>query len=145
MERNDQDLAFMLKYENVAWYDRSAACVRILDRRVYPAQIRYVECTDYRQVISAIRDMVTQSGGPYIAAAMAMALAARQDTQAGCGRRRFWGQNRRRRARTFPRQAHHYGKNGPHHPAMRRGGQGRHGGGRSPGRGCLFAQYRRDK
>jgi methylthioribose-1-phosphate isomerase len=78
MERNDQDLAFMLKYENVAWYDRSAALVRILDRRVYPGKIRYVECADYREVIQAIRDMVTQSGGPYIAAAMAMALASRQ-------------------------------------------------------------------
>jgi methylthioribose-1-phosphate isomerase len=78
MERNDQDLAFMLKYENVAWYDKSAALVRILDRRVYPGKLRYLECSDYREVIKAIRDMVTQSGGPYIAAAMAMALASRQ-------------------------------------------------------------------
>ena len=35
MERQDKGLAFMLQYENVAWFDGGE--VRILDRRVYPA------------------------------------------------------------------------------------------------------------
>ncbi|MDP2791789.1 MAG: s-methyl-5-thioribose-1-phosphate isomerase [Rectinemataceae bacterium] len=76
MERQDKDLAFMLTYENVAWYDGET--VRILDRRVYPARIEYVTCKTYAEVILAIKAMVTQSGGPYVAAGMGMALAARQ-------------------------------------------------------------------
>ena len=40
MERQDKGLAFMLQYENVAWYDSGE--VRILDRRVYPRQIEFV-------------------------------------------------------------------------------------------------------
>lgn len=35
--RADEGLAFMLQYENVAWYD--AGEVRILDRRIYPAKL----------------------------------------------------------------------------------------------------------
>ena len=74
MQRCDFDLPFLLRYENVAWYENGK--VRILDRRVYPAEIRFVECTSYRQVAQAIADMVTQSAGPYTAAGMGMALAA---------------------------------------------------------------------
>ena len=37
-----------------------------------------MECKDYREVVQAIRDMVTQSAGPYTAAGMGMALAAWQ-------------------------------------------------------------------
>ena len=33
MDRQDRGLAFMLQYENVAWFDGGQ--VRILDRRVY--------------------------------------------------------------------------------------------------------------
>jgi len=76
MERQDRDLAFMLRFENVAWYEDGK--VRILDRRVYPARVEYVTCSTYGEVIEAIRAMVTQSGGPYVAAGMGMALAARQ-------------------------------------------------------------------
>lgn len=71
--RNDRDLAFMLKFENVAWYQEGR--VRILDRRLYPLKTRYVTCHSHRQVAQAIADMVTQSEGPYTAAAMGMALA----------------------------------------------------------------------
>ncbi len=74
MERPDHDLAFMLQYENIAWYEDGA--VRILDRRCYPRTIAFVTCTQYGEVAQAIADMVTQSGGPYPAAAMGMALAA---------------------------------------------------------------------
>ena len=74
MERQDKDLAWMLQFENIAWYDSGS--VRILDRRVYPIEVRKVECRSHQAVAQAIRDMVTQSAGPYVAAAMGMALAA---------------------------------------------------------------------
>ncbi|MCR5137363.1 MAG: S-methyl-5-thioribose-1-phosphate isomerase [Oscillospiraceae bacterium] len=76
MERMDQNMPFLLRYENVAWYE--AGKVRILDRRVFPAEVRFVECEDYREVVQAIADMVTQSAGPYTAVGMGMALAAWQ-------------------------------------------------------------------
>lgn len=74
MVRNDKDLAFMLRYENVAWYESGA--VKILDRRVYPTRVEFVTCHSYIEVAQAIADMVTQSAGPYTAASMGMALAA---------------------------------------------------------------------
>lgn len=73
MERYDKDLAFMLQYENVAWYEEGS--VRILDRRIYPTKIEFVVCKTYKEVAKAINDMVTQSAGPYTAAGMGMALA----------------------------------------------------------------------
>lgn len=76
MERQDRDLAFMLQYENVAWFDGGE--VRILDRRVYPTKVEFVTCRTHQEVTQAIADMVTQSAGPYTAAAMGMALAAHE-------------------------------------------------------------------
>lgn len=76
MKRMDEGLAFLLQYENVAWYEGGK--VRILDRRVYPREVRFVTCTTYMEVAYAIRDMVTQSAGPYTAAGMGMALAAHE-------------------------------------------------------------------
>ena len=76
MERQDKDLAFMLQYENVAWFDGRE--VRILDRRVYPGRVEFVTCKTHEEVARAIADMVTQSAGPYTAAAMGMALAAHE-------------------------------------------------------------------
>lgn len=74
MIRKDEGLAFMLRYENVAWYENGA--VRILDRRIYPTKIEFVTCRTHEEVAKAIADMVTQSAGPYTAAGMGMALAA---------------------------------------------------------------------
>ena len=74
MQRPDEDLAYMLKYENIAWYEKGA--VRILDRRVYPVKVEFVTCKTHQEVAVAITDMVTQSAGPFSAAAMGMALAA---------------------------------------------------------------------
>ena len=74
MTRADDGLAFMLRYENIAWYEDGA--VRILDRRVYPAKTEFVVCKSHGEVAKAIKDMVTQSAGPYTAAPMGMALAA---------------------------------------------------------------------
>lgn len=74
--RIDHDLAFMLQFENVAWFEDGV--VKILDRRIYPMRTEYVVCETYKDVVKAIQDMVTQSGGPYLAASMAMVLAAYQ-------------------------------------------------------------------
>ena len=38
--------------------------------------MKKVVCNNHREVAAAIKDMVTQSAGPYVAAAMGMALAA---------------------------------------------------------------------
>lgn len=81
MERMDQDMPFLLQYEHVAWFEDGR--VRILDRRVYPTEVRFVECTDYHEVVQAIADMVTQSAGPYTAVGMGMALAAWQARDKG--------------------------------------------------------------
>lgn len=74
MKRADEGMGFILRYENVAWYEDGT--VRILDRRIYPVQTKFVICKTYNEVAQAIADMVTQSAGPYTAAAMGMALAA---------------------------------------------------------------------
>ncbi len=74
MNRADKDLAFLLQYENVAWYENGA--VKILDRRIFPMKTSYVTCKTHEEVAKALTDMVTQSGGPYTAAGMGMALAA---------------------------------------------------------------------
>lgn len=81
MERADEGLAFMLRYENVAWYEDGK--VRILDRRIYPIRTEYVTCSTHEEVAQAIADMVTQSAGPYTAAAMGMALAAYEVVKSG--------------------------------------------------------------
>lgn len=62
--------------------------VRILDRRVFPFERVWVECRSVEEVARAIEDMVTQSSGPWFAAAGGMALGARaaereQSTDAG--------------------------------------------------------------
>lgn len=74
MIRADEGVGFLLRYENVAWYENGQ--VRILDRRVFPIRTEYVICKSYMEVAKAIKDMVTQSAGPYTAAAMGMVLAA---------------------------------------------------------------------
>ena len=63
MVRMDENMPFLLQYENVAWYENGK--VRILDRRIYPTEVRFVECATYQEVVQAIADMVTQSAGPY--------------------------------------------------------------------------------
>ena len=74
MTRADDGLGFLLQYENIARYEDGE--VFILDRRVYPRRVEFVRCRDYGQVAAAIRDMVTQSGGPWLAAALGMVSAA---------------------------------------------------------------------
>ncbi|NMC57194.1 MAG: S-methyl-5-thioribose-1-phosphate isomerase, partial [Eubacteriaceae bacterium] len=81
MIRYDEGMGFLLKFENVAWYEDGK--VRILDRRIYPIETKFVTCTTHYEVAQAIADMVTQSGGPYTAAAMGMALAAYEAMKKG--------------------------------------------------------------
>ena len=76
MKRYDELMPFLLKYENVAWYEDGK--VKILDRRVYPREVRYEICNTYQEVIKAIQNLVTQSAGPYTAVGMGMALASYQ-------------------------------------------------------------------
>lgn len=79
--REDYELGFILKYENIAWYEEGM--VKILDRRVYPRELRFEICKSHFEVARAIRDMVTQSGGPYQAAAMGMVLASYESRNLG--------------------------------------------------------------
>jgi methylthioribose-1-phosphate isomerase len=72
----DELLPFLLRRENVARYEDGA--VLIGDRRKYPWEKVFVRCTDVESVARAIEDMVTQGGGPSIAAWYAMVLAARE-------------------------------------------------------------------
>ena len=81
MQRADEGLGFIMKYENVAWYQDGV--VRILDRRIYPIRVEYVTCKKHEEVAKAIADMVTQSGGPYTAAGMGMVLACYESRNMG--------------------------------------------------------------
>ena len=84
MVRADEGVGFLLRYENVAWYEDGA--VQILDRRIYPIRVEYVTCTRHEEVAQAIADMVTQSGGPFLAGSKGLAPAAwgvRGETAAG--------------------------------------------------------------
>lgn len=67
-------LGYLIHPENVARYEKGT--VYILDRRVYPMKVELVTCKDYHEVVQAIRDMVTQSMGPWLASAYGMVLAA---------------------------------------------------------------------
>lgn len=74
--REDDEMPFLLQYEHVAWYEHG--CVRILDRRCYPMEVSFVICRSYHEVAQAIKDMVTQSGGPFTALTMGLVLAAQE-------------------------------------------------------------------
>jgi len=71
-----EDLPFLIRPENTARYEDGE--VLILDRRVYPFDVKFVRCKTYRDVAQAIKDMVTQSGGPPFCAGYGMAQAARE-------------------------------------------------------------------
>jgi methylthioribose-1-phosphate isomerase len=71
----DKGLPFLQQLRNVARYENGK--VVILDRRIYPARIEFVECKDYNEVAQAIHDMVTQSYGPWVASSYGMVVAAK--------------------------------------------------------------------
>ena len=72
----DTMLPFLLKRDNVARYEDGV--VFIGDRRKYPFEKVFVRCETVECVARAIEEMVTQGGGPWVAAAFALALAARE-------------------------------------------------------------------
>ena len=53
--RADEGLGFLLRYENVAWYE--GGTVSILDRRIYPIRCEFVTCHSHLEVAQAIADM----------------------------------------------------------------------------------------
>lgn len=109
MKRMDEGMPFLLRYENVAWYENGK--VRILDRRVFPTEVRFVECDDYHGVVQAIADMVTQSAGPYTAVGMGMALAAWQVRDKGAAEQEaFLAQAAYDLAHARPTTANRYGQ-----------------------------------
>ena len=77
-KREDWGMGYLLQYENVAYFYEDRECVEILDRRVYPEKKEKIICKDYLDVANAIKNMATQSGGQFMAAAMGMALASLQ-------------------------------------------------------------------
>lgn len=109
MKRMDEGMPFLLQYEHVAWYEDGK--VRILDRRVYPKEVRFEVCETYQQVVRAIADMVTQSAGPYTAVGMGMALAAHQVRDKGRAEQlAFLRQAAQDLAHARPTTANRYGK-----------------------------------
>ena len=107
--RCDHDMPFLLRYENVAWYENGK--VRMLDRRCYPTEVRFAECSSYREVAQAIADMVIQSTGPYTAVGMGMALAAYEARELPeAEQRQFLTQAANELANSRPTAAHRYGK-----------------------------------
>ncbi len=85
MHRMDENMPFLLRYENVAWYDERQGAYT-----GPPCVPGGALCgvRDVSEVRQAVADMVTQSTGPYAAVAMGMVLAAKAI-----------GKSRRRRAR----------------------------------------------
>ena len=74
----DEHLPFLLRRENVARY--TDGVVVIGDRRKYPFEEAFVTCSSVEEVARAIEEMVTQGGGPSVAAVYAMVMAA-QDAE----------------------------------------------------------------
>jgi len=72
----DNLLPFVLKRDNVARYEDGV--VYIGDRRKYPFEKEFLCCDDVEDVARAIEDMVTQGGGPWVAAVFAMVMAAKK-------------------------------------------------------------------
>ncbi|MDZ4159332.1 MAG: s-methyl-5-thioribose-1-phosphate isomerase [Anaerolineaceae bacterium] len=75
-EEVNELLPFLLRRENVARYEDDV--VWIGNRQKYPFEKEFVRCDTVESVARAIEDMITQGGGPPIAAMYAMAMAAHQ-------------------------------------------------------------------
>jgi len=67
-------LPFILKPQNIARFENGQ--VLIGDRRQYPFKKVFVACHSIDEVAKAIKDMVTQGSGPWMAAAHALLLVA---------------------------------------------------------------------
>jgi len=78
-EKKDVQLPFIFRRENVARYE--GGNVFILDRRIYPIETKFVHCKTHEDTARAIEDMVTQSGGPSVAAGYGMVQAAHESAR----------------------------------------------------------------
>ncbi|MBI3159340.1 MAG: S-methyl-5-thioribose-1-phosphate isomerase [Chloroflexi bacterium] len=76
LEINER-LPYLLRRENIARYEGGK--VIIGDRRAYPFERLHVTCDSVEQVAEAIRTMVTQGGGSWVAASYALAMLASQE------------------------------------------------------------------
>ena len=72
----DKGLPYLQKIDNIARYENGKIIIH--DRRSYPAKIEHITCEDYHEVAQAIKDMVTQSYGPWVISLIAMINAARK-------------------------------------------------------------------
>ena len=64
MKREDYDLAFMLRYENIASYEEGI--VKILDRRVYPTTLRFEVCESIMDEIKNITINSPKNRGNFV-------------------------------------------------------------------------------
>lgn len=74
----------MVEYRSLRWMDGT---LRMLDQRLLPHELKYLDFTDYRDVAQAIKDMVIR-GAPAIGAAAAYGLALatfHSKTKDACG------------------------------------------------------------
>ena len=78
-------LPFLLNPPNIARFDDGK--VIIGDRRAYPLQQSYVTCESVDEVATAIKDMVTQGGGPWLSAVNAMRIISTTFSDAGDGKK----------------------------------------------------------
>ena len=78
-------LPFLLNPPNIARFDDGK--VIIGDRRAYPLQQSYVTCESVDEVATAIKDMVTQGGGPWLSAVNAMRIISTTFSEAGDGKK----------------------------------------------------------
>ena len=67
-------LPFVVHPDNISRFENSA--VRIGDRRKYPFSKEFVTCDSVETVAKAIKDMVTQGSGPWMAAVNALRIVA---------------------------------------------------------------------
>lgn len=77
VEEINELLPYLLKRDHVARYEDGR--VWITDRRKYPFEKTQLACATVDEVAAAVEEMVTQGGGPSIAAAFALAMAAGQN------------------------------------------------------------------
>ena len=73
---DDPSLPFIIQPDNISRYEDGN--VLILDRRVYPFEVRFERCRTYEETATAIENMVTQSEGPGFATGHGMVQAGRE-------------------------------------------------------------------
>ncbi|MFT6754231.1 MAG: methylthioribose-1-phosphate isomerase [Candidatus Azotimanducaceae bacterium] len=76
-------LPFILHPHNIARFETGK--VIIGDRRAYPFSRSFVSCETVDEVATAIKDMVTQGSGPWLAAVQALRIVASKHSLEGAG------------------------------------------------------------